>query len=519
MKHKNFEYYLNLASNLVLSLFILLGITCAVAVGFFNFGEGLSLNIFLVVVSLTFALAAFLLFFIDPRFKHNISILIFFTYGTLFTANLILERTFFAYVKIMFREEFKSTRVKTDTRTKLDTDTRTKLDTDTRIKIDTDTRTKLDTDTRIKIDNWYTYKLDEVLHLRKTKTRVFPNVAPKLIVDSEILIDESRGKHAVFPLGGISNAHLVLCNEEGPWVSFKSDRYGYNNDDSVYEDNSGGDRIVLLGDSFTQGYCVERKDSVAGQLIARGHNIINLGTGGNGPLIELAVLKEYGVHLKPKYIFWIFNKFDHLDLTLEYKNKFLINYLDDKFSQNLISRQQEIDLFWEHVLVQKEEMELKKVLEEVAVAQKLNIPTINFEKQVRFENVRNKRYKDFKEYLVYFLRICITLGNIRRYLGYTRAYLSDLEPVLMRAKKIADKQGIKLYFVFIPTPDMYSEPYSADKKALAVAQKLNIPTINFEKQVRKEKNNLTMYINKSNFHYNKKGYSLLADSIEKEISN
>jgi hypothetical protein len=512
MKHKNFEYYLNLASNLLLSLFILLGVTCAVTVGFFNFREGLSSNIFLVIVSLTFALAAFSLFFIDPRFKHNISILIFFTYVTLFTANLILERTFWSYMAIIFKaiaipevkyreEEVKSTREKTDTPTKF---------------IYEDTQT-LDKDIR--------GKLAEVHFLRKTKTRVFPNVAPKLILNSEILIDESRRKQAVFPLGGISNAHLVLCNEEGTWVSFKSDRYGYNNDDSVYEDNPGGDRIVLLGDSFTQGYCVERKDSVAGQLIARGHNIINLGTGGNGPLIELAVLKEYGVHLKPKYIFWIFNKFDHLDLALEYDNKFLINYLDDKFSQNLISRQQEIDLFWEQVLVQKEEMEVKKgleemevrkALEEAAVAQKLNIPTFNFEQR---KYKRYKTIKDFKEYLPYFFRLCITLGNIRRYLGYTRAYLSDLEPVLMRAKKIADKQGIKLYFVFIPTHDMYSEPYSPEKKALAVAQKLNIPTINFEKQVRKEKNNLTMYLNKSSFHYNKKGYSLLADAIEKEISN
>jgi hypothetical protein len=155
MKHKNFEYYLNLASNLVLSLFILLGVTYAVTVGFFNFREGLSLNIFFVFVSLTFALAAFSLFFIDPRFKYNISILIFFTYSTLFISNLILEST-------LRVKEVKSKRVKTDTRT----------------------------------------KLDVVLDLRKTKTRVFPNVAPKLILNSEILIDESREKQAVFPLGG-----------------------------------------------------------------------------------------------------------------------------------------------------------------------------------------------------------------------------------------------------------------------------------------------------------------------------
>ena len=35
----------------------------------------------------------------------------------------------------------------------------------------------------------------------------------------------------VFPLAGISNVETMLCNESGKWITFKSDRYGFNNPD------------------------------------------------------------------------------------------------------------------------------------------------------------------------------------------------------------------------------------------------------------------------------------------------
>ena len=55
-----------------------------------------------------------------------------------------------------------------------------------------------------------------------------------------------------------------MNTENGKFISFISDRYGFNNLDDVYENNNID--ILLLGDSFTEGYSVMQKDTIAGVL-------------------------------------------------------------------------------------------------------------------------------------------------------------------------------------------------------------------------------------------------------------
>ena len=104
-------------------------------------------------------------------------------------------------------------------------------------------------------------------------------------------------------MGGISFKNIILCNEAGEWITFDSDRYGFNNNDYVWDYKNVD--FMLVGDSFAQGYCVERRSNIAGILESKGSYAINLGTGGNGPLVNFAVIKEYIELLKPKNIIWI----------------------------------------------------------------------------------------------------------------------------------------------------------------------------------------------------------------------
>ena len=98
-----------------------------------------------------------------------------------------------------------------------------------------------------------------------------------------------------FPLGGKSKATTVFCNENGPWINYKSDRYGYYNNDSVYDLESHS--IILIGDSFVHGVCVPQEKTIAGALREKGFKTISLGIAGQGPLLELASLVEYGQFL------------------------------------------------------------------------------------------------------------------------------------------------------------------------------------------------------------------------------
>ena len=64
--------------------------------------------------------------------------------------------------------------------------------------------------------------------------------------------------------------------------------------------------IAVIGDSFAQGACVpSARNAVA--LIRKSYpNILNLGSGGNGPLLELASLKEFAAPLKPRIVLWFY---------------------------------------------------------------------------------------------------------------------------------------------------------------------------------------------------------------------
>ena len=97
---------------------------------------------------------------------------------------------------------------------------------------------------------------------------------------------------------------------------------------------------MLVGDSFAQGYCVERRSNIAGILESKGSYAINLVTAGNGPLVNFTVIKEYIELLKPKNIIWIYFEGNDLsDLKLEKNNEILNKYMKDPdFQQVLLQK-------------------------------------------------------------------------------------------------------------------------------------------------------------------------------------
>ena len=68
----------------------------------------------------------------------------------------------------------------------------------------------------------------------------------------------------IVPLGGISNILVIGPNENGFWMEFKSDKYGFNNDNKSY--NSDIVEICLIGDSFGEGLAVKSNESIASNL-------------------------------------------------------------------------------------------------------------------------------------------------------------------------------------------------------------------------------------------------------------
>ena len=163
-----------------------------------------------------------------------------------------------------------------------------------------------------------------------------------------------NGDH-VLPLGEVANARTLMCQEgDRPFTIFDSDSHGFNNPDAAWPDTtSQAPRIVLIGDSFAYGACVAPQDHFAASLRARVPGTVNLSQGGNGPLLELAALREYAAQLRPSYVFWFYDENNDVysivedlpsDLENELKHPILKRYLDDRaFTQDLRRRQADIN--------------------------------------------------------------------------------------------------------------------------------------------------------------------------------
>ena len=147
----------------------------------------------------------------------------------------------------------------------------------------------------------------------------------------------------LYPFAGVSNKKTILCNENGYYSTYLSDRYGFNNPDDEWDNDEI--EYLLLGDSFTQGSCVNRPFDIASNLRRLSNKpVINLGMGGSGTLLEYAIYREYAPKKIKNVILLFFDGNDIKDLKRELDSKILTKYLQDKnYSQQLKEKQGKID--------------------------------------------------------------------------------------------------------------------------------------------------------------------------------
>ncbi len=296
----------------------------------------------------------------------------------------------------------------------------------------------------------------------------------------------------LFPLGNLSNTKIILCNENGFFSEFFSDKFGFNNPEFVYEKNID---IMLIGDSFTEGACVSPENNFRAVISNyMNKNVANFGNGGNGPLLELATLIEYGRMLKPKKIIWIFTEGNDLsDLNIELSSKILRKYLSnfEKNNQDLSVKQNEID----NVLRKYIEFQYEKIdnLKE-------NKPSFW---NISIENIIYLRH----------LRYSLNLYN-----NISVQPFSDFKKVLKKAKAEVNEWGGDIFFVYLP---MFPEKnknhanYIHDK-VLNIVNDLSIASLDLRDSFVKNGNDpLDFYPFRLYGHYNKEGYKFLS----KEIAN
>ncbi len=316
-------------------------------------------------------------------------------------------------------------------------------------------------------------KLKIFKDLKKINNNVSMAVYPSYFIEKN---------YSIFPLSGISNSETIVCNENGYFSIYKSDRYGFNNPDKEWD--SKKIEYLIAGDSFAHGFCVNRPNDIGSILRNLSQKpVINLGYGGSGPLMQYATLREY-LNVNVKKVLWIYYEGNDLsNLEKEIEDKILINYLEDKtFNQNLKSRQNEINTL------------VKKLLDK---------------KEISFDLVK-----------------IIKFYNLRKLLNLAKDPPPEFEPtppkqfkkILKLAKDLTEKNNSKLYFVYLPEYNRYKTKYDDTNYNLIknIITKLGIPFIDIHDEIfKKEKSPTRLFPFKSYGHFNKEGYKKVSTTIYK----
>ena len=285
----------------------------------------------------------------------------------------------------------------------------------------------------------------------------------------------------IYPLAGVSDSKTVYQNENGYYMIYKSDRYGFNNPDEEW--NSKEIEYLLIGDSAAHGAAVNRPDDIASQLrILSSKKVLNLGYSANGPLIEYASLREYAPKNITKII-WIFTDNDFRGLGYELENKILVKYLKDlKFTQNLKLRQEEID-----------KIARKMISEQLSHNQKFK-----FDRFLKIYEIR---------------KLLLKQGEIGK--SYSSKNPTEFIKIIKLAKEYAENIDAEFYFVYLPQKKFFyknhpSEIYEDIKK---IINSLDVSFIDINSVFNREENPKDLFPFNMMGHYNPEGYHKVAKEI------
>ena len=322
-----------------------------------------------------------------------------------------------------------------------------------------------------------------------------------------------------YPLTGISMRPTLMCAESGYWVSYDSDRFGFNNSDNVWDEDEVD--FLLIGDSFVHGDCMEKEFNFAGRIQEyTKKKVINLGYGGTGPLIQLAQLKEYGFKIKPQKIIWIYGEGNDLDNLREELNiPIMKKYLDKNFSQELILKQKEIDQFLLGLL--KKEYTLNSKKKELEKNQRRDFFLKNL---IKLYMVRKNTINQFLNLDKDQNKINEAKEEQKRIdkVNGTEKNLKMFNIIAEKFKQLSTEENAELYFVYLPNYVRYHKDYSYveegalfnREKILKIITKLNIPIIDLHEEVFKiEKDPLSLFPYRKNRHYNHEGFDKSSKAI------
>lgn len=335
--------------------------------------------------------------------------------------------------------------------------------------------------------------LQVVRDMRADGIEAFPKINPRTL----LRLSEDRSFHSiiklngreVIPISSFSNALSVNCNESGEFSIFQTDKFGFHNPSDVYDERP---KIVMVGDSFTEGSCVPSAANFGARLREHVPNTVNLGMGGNGPLMTLAGLVEMQEHIGSATVVWIYYEGNDLEEQIvEFSSPLLRRYLEPKFSQAILEKKVSIDTVMSKY-VDERLADDRQVATDSTDGGKASISDFLYLRHLRDALMPPAR------------RLTITADDIERF-----------RLVFETAMKRAGHSD----FLFVYLPDrgrFLGEPnqsFSFRDDILSTVGLLGVPTLDLSRELEQLADPVSLYAARGRGHFTREGYAFTGDAI------
>jgi hypothetical protein len=322
-----------------------------------------------------------------------------------------------------------------------------------------------------------------------------------------------NGRDAV-ALNSFSRIRTHLCSELGPWTYYQSDEHGFNNPMGIWGQPL---QVGIVGDSFTHATCVERENSPAGIIRSSFPKTINLAMGANGPLLELAAIKEYLAPYKPEVVVQFVYENDITNGAEESTYPELQPYLNERnYRVGLLENQAAIE-DWLRVILSRQSEEARrwpKLLSGIGLTR----ATTPFWIQdlVMGEDLTSTAQ-------VLRLHKLYELGKARIFgRDPVSKPAGKIDGFAVFRKTIAEAQATvsgwngKYYLVFLPGYSaVKGHPASIATRdfVLETGRELNVPVFDALEILQKNEDPLARYFAFAYGHYNAEGYRVVGDQV------
>ena len=358
---------------------------------------------------------------------------------------------------------------------------------------------------------------------------VFPQVPPLVWINGRDAGYFERNL-GFLPLSFRPNA-TSFCNESGEWVGYFTNNLGFrklaHSDPAPY---SQATKVVIVGDSYAFGTCVEASSSIGGVINDSGFIVKSYALPGTGPLFHYASFVEYGRHDNPDFLVWHFYINDLRDVLGEQNNETMANYLDMTYSQDLIDKSDMIALAQATYFDEK----LSRVLKEVSTKQQENDALIRWIEgtEVYLDSWRNKPFMRYVKLWRVRTRVLgqklvpASNGPFGRFGDLSKDALGDslevLDRVLGNVANLARQDGMRVIFSYQPVWESYNNFSSSWEKVKVAVQEMvlshGIEFVDaFDGLSANQMKKYYPFGLKSRLHSNEAGYTRIAEAIVRRI--